>query len=154
MTDAQRRDNNPALADVALLEGDWRMDISNASFLPDPSESVRGHSSFHWALDGACLVMHQGDPPPSPPAALWLIGRDEASPEYEVLYFDARRVSRVYRMSFDAGMWKMWREAPGFWQRFECKVAPDGASMVGEWTKSLDDGATWEHDFDIIYTRE
>lgn len=106
--------HNPALNDLEGLVGDWEMELSNASFLSNPSDTVKGPASFAWEQDGAFLVMRMGDKPPSPPAAMWLIGRDESSSEYTVLYYDARSVSRVYHMSFLDGVWKMWREAPGF----------------------------------------
>src|SRR5262249_15013681 len=98
------------------------------------------------------LMLRMGDKPPSLPAALWLISRDESAPTYTVLYYDARRVSRVYEMSFSEGVWKMWREAPGFWQRFESTLSTNCQTLTGRWEKSSD-GATWEHDFDVPYTR-
>jgi len=30
---------------------------------------------------------------------MWLIGRDESTPKYTVLYYDSRSVSRVYEMN-------------------------------------------------------
>jgi hypothetical protein len=54
--------------------------------------------------------------------------------------------------SFDEGIWKVWREAPGFWQRFSGTFGDDGESIRGVWEKGPD-GSTWEHDFDMIYTK-
>ena len=143
---------NPALQHLEVLVGEWQMELSNASFLPSPSETVKGAVSFEWAQDGAFLVLRMGDKPPSPPAALWLIGRDESNPNYTVLYYDARSVSRVYGMSFLNGAWKMWREAPGFWQRYEGTISQNGKTITSHWQKSSD-GTTWEHDFDVTYTK-
>jgi hypothetical protein len=154
MAEQQIPGTNPALSQLAALVGDWQTKLSNASFLPDPSATVRGHTSFHWFDEGAFLVMRQSDTPTNAPRALWVIGRDETQGEYEVLYFDTRPMSRVYRMSFDGKTWKMWREAPGFWQRFECSVGDDGGTMTGYWEKSTDDGSSWERDFDVAYTKE
>jgi hypothetical protein len=86
------------------------------------------------------------------PDAIWLIGRDESTPNYSVLYYDNRKVSRVYEMSFSDGAWKMWRNSPGFSQRFEGKFSKDGNTITARWEKSSD-GSTWEHDFDVVYTR-
>jgi len=69
-----------------------------------------------------------------------------------VLYYDTRKVSRVYEMSFSDGIWKMWRNSPDFSQRFKGKFSDDGNSIVAYWEKSSD-GSTWEHDFDVTYTR-
>ncbi|GLV59214.1 hypothetical protein KDH_60410 [Dictyobacter sp. S3.2.2.5] len=143
---------NPALASLKGFIGDWAMELSNASFLPRPSDMVKGSVSFEWAQDGAFLLMRMGDEPPGAPAALWLIGRDESALNYTVLYYDSRSVSRIYAMSFSEGVWKMWREAPGFWQRYEGTVSQDGQTITAYWEKSHD-GSTWEHDFDVTYTK-
>ncbi len=55
-------------------------------------------------------------------------------------------------MSFSAGVWKMWREAPGFSQRYEGKVSADGNTISGRWQTSSD-GTKWEHDFNVTYSR-
>lgn len=149
----QQLERNPALEELDVLVGEWVMEISNAAFLPDRSATVEGLTSFAWGQEGAVLVMRQGDRAPSPAAAVWLIGRDETEPEYRIFYYDSRRISRIYRMTFGGGSWTIWREAPAFWQRFRCTVAEDGQSMRGAWEKSTDDGRTWQHDFDLNYRR-
>jgi hypothetical protein len=144
---------NPALKPLEVLVGEWEMELSNASFLPGPSGTAKGPVSFEWVQDGAFLLMRMGDKPPSPAAALWLIGRDESAPSYTVLYYDSRSVSRVYEMSFSESVWKIWREAPGFWQRYEGTVSKNGKTITAHWEKSFDGGTTWEHDFDVKYTK-
>jgi hypothetical protein len=132
--------------------GEWEMELSHASFLPRPSDIVKGSVSCEWVQDGAFLVMRMGDKPPRPPTARWLIGRDESASIYTVLYYDARSVSRVYEMSFAERVWKMWRQAPGFWQRYAGTVSQNGTTITACWEKSSD-GTTWEHDFDVTYTK-
>lgn len=144
---------NPVLKPLEGLVGDWEMEISNASFLPRLSDRVKGGPVLiEWVQDGAFLVIHMGDKSAGPPQALWLIDRDDSTPNYTVLYYDARSVSRIYKMSFSEGVWKMWREAPGFWQRYESTVSKDGKTMTAHWEKSSD-GSRWEHDFDVTYTK-
>jgi hypothetical protein len=143
---------NPSLNHLEILVGDWDMELSNASFLPSSSDTVRGHLSFEWLEDGAFLIMYMGNKPPGTPDAMWLISRDESTSNYIVLYYDTRKVSRVYEMSFSEGTWKIWRNSPGFSQRFEGKFSDDGNRIVAYWQKSSD-GSTWEHDFDVTYTR-
>lgn len=143
---------SPVLEGLERLVGEWDMEISNARFLPNPSDTVNGHASFEWLEDRGFFVIRMGGKLRSVPEAVWLIGRDESSQNYPVLYYDSRRVSRVYEMSFSEGVWKMWRESPTFWQRYEGKVSSDGNIITAHWEKSSD-GAKWEHDFDITYTR-
>jgi hypothetical protein len=147
------RELNPALKSLEGLVGEWEMELSNASFLPRSSDTVKGPPvSFSWGEDGAFLLMRMGNKPPGPPQALWLIHRDESAPNYTVLYYDARSVSRVYEMSWQDQVWKMWREAPGFWQRYEGTVSKGGKTMTAHWEKSAD-GSRWEHDFDVTSTK-
>jgi hypothetical protein len=152
MAQASSNQHNPALKPLGILVGDWEIEISNASFLPDQSDTAKGPVSFEWVQDGAFLLMHMGDKAASTPSALWLISRDDAAPDYIVFYYDDRSVSRVYGMSYADGVWKMWRAAPSFSQRFEGKLSDDGNTVTASWQKSLDD-TTWEHDFDVTYTR-
>ena len=46
----------------------------------------------------------------------------------------------------------MWRDTPGFSQRFEGNVSADGRTITAYWEKSFD-GSQWEHDFDVTYTK-
>src|SRR5690349_20249330 len=87
---------NPALKPLEVLVGEWEMELSNTSFLPRPTDTIKGSVSFEWTQDGAFLLMRMGDKAPRPPAALWLVSRDESTPDYTVLYYDSRSVSRVY----------------------------------------------------------
>jgi hypothetical protein len=152
MAKTSSHQHNPALNHLEILVGDWEMELSDAPFLPGPSDTAKGYVSFEWVQDGAFLLMRMGDTPPSPPAAIWLISRDESTPDYTVLYYDARSVSRVYEMSFSECVWKMWRESPGFWQRYEGKLSNNGNTITAQWEKSSD-GTKWEHDFDVTYTK-
>lgn len=144
-------DNNPALGSLVGLAGKWNMELSNASFLPNSSDIIKGHVSCEWLENGVFLVLRMGDRP-SPPWAIWLISRDQERPGYSAFYYDDRQVSRIYEMSFADGVWKMWRDSPGFSQRYEGKLSRDGNTITAEWQRSQD-GLNWEHDFDVKYTR-
>ncbi len=143
---------NPALQGLEGFVGDWMMELSNASFLPNSSDIVRGQVSSGWSEEGAFLVMYMGNKPPGTPDAIWLVSRDASISNYIVLYYDTRKVSRVYEMSFSDRTWKIWRNSPGFSQRFEGKFSEDGNRITAYWEKSSD-GLTWEHDFDVTYTK-
>lgn len=137
----------PALADLRFLAGAWNMELSGASFLPNPDTVVASPVTFDWIEDGGALVMHMGQD------ATWIIGRDDADQDYFVLYSDGRGISRVYRMSLTDGTWRMWRDNPEFAQRFQATIAEDQAVIDGHWEKSQDAGTTWEHDFNVHYSK-
>jgi hypothetical protein len=141
---------NPALKELEIFVGNWDMEISGAAFLPDPQTKVHAPTYFKWIEDGGFLVMQQGEE--GVPQATWLIGRDEATELFKVFYFDERMVSRIYEMSFKNGEWRIWRDAPGFSQRFKAVVSKDHNTITAEWEKSKD-GSHWEHDFNLKYTR-
>jgi hypothetical protein len=143
---------NPALADLAVLVGDWELVLSDAAFLPDPTATVQGRASFTWIEDGAYLLYRIGDRTAGPPWSLSLIGRDEQQATYTVLYVDDRGVSRSYAMRFDAGEWQQWRAAPGFSQRFRGTVSEDHNTITARWETSAD-GVQWEHDFAMTFRR-
>jgi hypothetical protein len=142
---------NPALKDLEVFVGDWDMEISRASFLPDPSATVHGYASIEWLEKGAFLVIRGGEKP-NTPFSIWVIGRDESTETYKILHFDTRGVSRIYDMSFHEDVWKIWRDAPGFSQRFTGTFSEDGKSISAQWEKSSN-GKTWEHDFNLTYTK-
>jgi hypothetical protein len=142
---------NPALAQLQFLIGAWDMELSDASFLPDPGARVGGSVAFEWIEQGAALVMRMGDA--ATPNATWIIGRDDAGPGYHVLYADDRGVSRVYGMSLSDGTWRMWRDNPEFSQRFSAQISAGQGEISGSWQKSFDGGTTWEHDFKVRYSR-
>ena len=91
------------------------------------------------------------DNAPFPTTAV--IGLDDATGEFTMLYADARGVHRVYRMTFGDGGWRIWRDAPGFNQRFIGTVSADGDTIDARWEMS-EDGVTWRPDFELTYTRD
>jgi hypothetical protein len=59
-----------------------------------------------------------------------------------------------YRMTFEAAHWQMWRDTPEFSQRFDAHLRHDARIIQGRWEKSTDQGATWQHDFNVDYLRD
>jgi hypothetical protein len=143
---------NPALKSLDVLVGEWNTEMSNMSFLSDPSAKVRGQDRFEWLEGGAFLISYSSVEQSDFPSSVRVIGRDDSVETYNMLYFDSRGVSRIYHMSLEDGTWKMWRNAPGFSQRFTGTFSDDGKTITARWEKSSD-GATWEHDFDLTYQR-
>jgi hypothetical protein len=144
--------SNPALDQLALFIGEWNIEITSMSFDPDPSAVVRGHSSFAWLEGGAFLIQHSEISASDFPRSTAVMGPDDAAETYRMLYYDSRGVSRIYRMTFSGGIWTLWRDFPGFSQRFHGTFSEDGRIITAYWEKS-GDGSNWERDFDLTYTK-
>jgi hypothetical protein len=86
--------------------------------------------------------------PPNPA----VIGLDESSEHFAMYYFDSRGVTRRYEMDVSDGVWRIWRDAPAFSQRFTATFGDDGNAITGNWELSTD-GTRWEHDLALTYTR-
>jgi hypothetical protein len=140
---------NPALAPLEALVGDW---VAEAVFPDDPPGAVRGRVSFAWLEGGAFLMMRSEVEEGGPPASTSVIGRDDATDGYTMLYFDERGVSRIYEMGFGDGVWTLRRNNPGFSQRFTGTFDAAGTKITASWEQSTD-GSRWEHDFDLTYTK-
>lgn len=143
---------NPTLKDFKEFTGAWEMELSNASFLPDVKTVIKATASFEWFDGGAFLILRQGSKNSGTPWATWFIGHDKDTRNYTVLYIDDQQSSRVYEMSFENGIWKMWRNAPEFIQRFTAEISEDKKTISGYWEKSAD-GKTWHHDFNLKYNK-
>jgi hypothetical protein len=154
----QEGSTNPVLARLEALVGDWRVEGSMGG---QDMPAVR--SSCGWIEDGWFLRQHTAldpdDPRPVPPEFLAssplpvtsVIGLDDTSARFIMLYADARGVHRVYQMTLEDSEWTVWRDAPGFNQRFRARF--DGPAVIrGAWEVS-DNGLHWRHDFDLTYTR-
>lgn len=98
------------------------------------------------------MIQHEEVPSPKIPHGVWIIGPDDAAGTYCVLYYDSRGVSRIYQMSLSNGVWKVWRDFPGFSQRFIGTFNDDRNMITARWEKSSD-SSNWEHDFDLTYTK-
>jgi len=145
---------NPSLKPLEVLAGRWSVEIrwspKTHKLVGGPAR-VRGATRFEWIEGGHFLVQHQGAADGAPEAR-WLFGRDESSGEYGILYSDVRGVSRIYQMSLKDRVWRIWRNAPGFNQRFEGRLSVDARSIQAHWEQS-EDGENWSLDFDVVYTR-
>lgn len=139
-----------SLQQFERLIGEWTMVGTHPGF-PSP---VHGHSSFEWLKQGLLLVWHFDWERSGPPSALSVIGHDDVDSvdTCSMLYADERGVARIYQMHLDGGVWKTWRDSPGFSQRTTGTFSADGNTIVvhGELSR---DGTQWEQDLDVTYTR-
>ena len=140
---------NPALEPFRVLIGNWNTTGTHALI---PDTILHGRTSFEWLEGGAFLVMRSGIDEPGIPSGIAIIGSDDSTKEYFMLYFDERGVSRKYGVSLRDNIWKWWRNAPGFSQRYEGTIVDAGHTIIGRGELSKD-GSTWEKDLDLTYTR-
>ena len=143
-----------ALEGLAPLIGVWEM---SATFPGAEPTGPAGRCVFEWALDGAYVLQLSEIPNPNAPDSLCVIAPDAERGGYLQHYFDSRGVVRLYAMTFDGGAWTLTRDEPDFSaldfsQRFTGRLSDDGNTIEGEW-QIAPDGATFEHDFFLTYTR-
>jgi len=141
---------NELLSDLALLIGEWKTVVYNASFLSDRLSKLNGKTLFEWFEEQTFLIMRSGVEGDGPPNVVAIISGDDTNKQYQMLYYDERGVSRIYNMSFENDTWKLWRDSSKFSQRFEGKVSADRKTINASWVNSTD-GKTWQHDFNIDY---
>jgi hypothetical protein len=136
--------------------GEWSL---AAAFKDVPPAGAGARVSFEWLPGERFLVQRWEIPVPEAPDGIAIIGADpESEGNYLQHYFDSRGVARVYKMSFEDGVWKLWRDEPDFSpldfsQRFIGTFGDDGKTIAGPW-EICHDGETWEHDFDLTYTKK
>jgi hypothetical protein len=140
----QAKPDSP-LGSMSGLLGAWTMESPQFP-------RVRGRTKVEWIDDGAYVAVRVNVDEGEIPSGTWIVGGDDASDDCTALYYDSRGVRRVYRMSLGAGEWRIWRDAPGFHQRFSGKLAANGSTISGQWEVS-EDGSKWRKDFDLIYRR-
>ncbi len=146
----------PALSRLDALLGSWEMEVSfEAGYFGPGSPPVAdrgGHTTFHW-LDGEFFLIQRFTVDnPAAPNGIAIIGMSDVAETFSQHYYDSRGVVRIYQMSLNDGIWKLWREAPGFWQRYSGVLADDGKTIKGAWEGSAD-GSHWKHDFDLNYIK-
>jgi hypothetical protein len=140
---------NPSIGMLGVLVGTWNT-IGTHPLVP--GTTFHGRTSFAWIEGGAFLIMHTQIDEPEIPSGIAVFGSDDTTDECSMLYFDERGVSRRYEVSLRDNVWKWWRNAPGFSQRFTGAIAADGRTIVSRGELSRD-GATWEPDLALTYTR-
>ena len=145
-----------ALDRLDALIGQWEMEATFGAGYFGPGTSARtgrgGRTTFEW-LDGRFfLIQRFAVDHPAAPSGIAIIGPGEQPETWSQHYYDSRGVARVYQMSLADGIVRIWREAPGFWQRYTGALSGDGATISGAWERSAD-GREWQHDFGLTYTR-
>jgi hypothetical protein len=139
-----------------VLTGQWEMEATFEAgyFGPgSPATTERGgRTTFEWLQGRYFLTQRFVVDHPAAPSGISIIGAGADQETFAQHYYDSRGVARVYQMSLDGGVWKLWREAPGFWQRYTGVISADGSRITGAWEGSPD-GREWKHDFALTYIK-
>jgi hypothetical protein len=145
-----------ALDRLDALLGEWDMEAYFESdyFAPGspPVRARGGRTTFEWLAGDFFLVQRFVVDNPAAPSGISIIGATAGLETFTQHYYDSRGVARDYQMSLEEGVWKLWRDAPGFWQRYAGVLSADGTTITGSWEGSPD-GNGWTHDFALNYTK-
>lgn len=101
-----------ALAALDLFVGEWAID---ASFDEVASADSGARVIFEWLPGQRFLVQRWSVPVPEAPAGIAIIGADQSSEgAYVQHYFDSRGVARLYQMTLNNNVWRLWRDQADF----------------------------------------
>jgi hypothetical protein len=136
-------------ADITAFEplvGTWATEATH----PLIEGVISGTATFEWLDGGRYLIERTTYDHELVPNALGVIGAPEHGDGFVLEYFDSRGVRRTYRTSIEDGVWRHWRDVPGFEQRFAATLAPDAFYGHGELAQTPGE---WHDDLDINYRR-
>ena len=131
--------------------GEWTMGME----IP---QAPQGRVLIDW-MPGEQFIVERWDiPHPEAPDGIAIMGSHDGGETLLQHYFDSRGVARVYDMGLENGVWTLSRTKPDFsplkfWQRWSGTFSEDGRRIEGDWETSNDEGATWEVDFHLTYTK-
>ncbi len=139
-------DRDPGLEPFEALIGSWATEATHPMF----DGVVRGSVTFEWLEGGRFLVQRSRTDHERFPDAICVIGAPEAGDGLVMEYFDSRGVRRTYGVSLDDGVLRIWRDHPGFDQRFAAKLGQDAFEGVWQLAETPGD---WRDDLKIAYRR-
>ena len=139
-------DRDPALEPFDALVGTWDTEATH----PLIDTVVPGSITFEWLEGGHYLIQRSQNDHELLPDAITVIGAPEEGAGLVMEYFDSRGVRRTYGISLEDGMLRIWRDAPGFDQRYSAKLADD--TFEGQYQLAESPG-DWKDDLKVTYRR-
>ena len=139
-------ERDPALAPFEALIGTWATEATH----PAVDAVVPGTVTFEWLEGGHFVVQRSHNEHDLFPDAICVIGAPEDGDGLVMEYFDSRGVRRTYGIALEQGVLRMWRDAPGFDQRFSATLAPDAFEGVSQVAETPGD---WRDDLKVTYRR-
>ena len=128
------------------LIGTWTTEATHPLF----DGVVAGRVTFEWLDGGHFLIQRSHNDHELFPDGISVIGAPEAGDGLVMEYFDSRGVRRTYGISLDDGVLRIWRNHPGFDQRFSAKLGDD--AFEGQWQVAETPG-DWRDDVKVTYRR-
>lgn len=138
-------ERDPALAPFEVLIGTWDTEAVH----PLIDAVVPGVVTFEWLEGGHFVVQRSHNDHELFPDSICVIGPPEDGAGLVMEYFDSRGVRRTYDISFEDGVLRIWREAPGFDQRYSATVAD---TFEGQFQLAETPGE-WKDDLKVSYRR-
>ena len=139
-------ERDPALDPFDALVGTWETEAKHRAV----DEIVQGSTTFEWLEGGHFLVQRSHVDHELFPDAICIIGAPEAGEGLVMETFDSRGIRRTYGTSLQDGVWRIWRDQPGFDQRSSATIAPDEFEGVFELAETPGE---WQEDMRVTYRR-
>jgi hypothetical protein len=137
---------DPALAPFEALIGTWVTEARH----PLVDAVVPGWVTFEWLEGGHYVVQRSHNEHDLFPDAICVIGAPEEGEELVMEYFDSRGVRRTYGIAIEDGVLRIWRDEPGFAQRFSATLARDSFEGLAQLARTPGD---WQDDLRVTYRR-
>ena len=139
-------ERDAALEPFDALIGTWVTEATH----PQLDAVVPGSVTFEWLVGGHFLVQRSHNDHELFPDAICVIGAPETGDGLVMEHFDSRGVRRTYGVSLADGVLRIWRDAPGFEQRFSAALGTD--SFEGQWQLARTP-EEWKDDLRVVYRR-
>jgi hypothetical protein len=140
-------DRDPALEPFEALIGEWTTEADHR--LVDGV--VAGTVTYEWLEGGHFVIQRSRTDDERFPDGISVIGAPESGDGLVAEYFDSRGVRRTYGISLDDGVLRMWRDQPGFDQRFSARLGDDTFEGVFQLAETPGE---WQDDMKVVYRRK
>ena len=139
-------ERDPALEPFAALIGTWDTEADHRLV----EGVVTGTVTNEWLEGGHFLIQRSHTDHELFPDGISIIGAPEAGDGLVMEYFDSRGVRRTYGISLEDGVLRIWRDHPGFEQRFSATLADDVYEGVFQLAEKPGE---WMDDMKVVYRR-
>lgn len=140
---------NPGLTGFTPFIGTWAT-VGHHPMVP--GVTFHGRSTFDWHEGGAFVVMRSEIDEPDIPSGIAVFGNDDYAQTLSMIYFDERKVARLYQATLEPRKLGWRRTTPSLSQRYIITIARDGSTMYGVGEMSKNRGP-WGPDLNLTYTR-